>query len=40
VIGGMGGSAIAGELAVDLASLQKTVPIFVVRDLHFPFALS
>jgi glucose/mannose-6-phosphate isomerase len=40
VIGGMGGSAIAGEVAADLASLQKTVPICVVRDLHFPFALS
>jgi glucose/mannose-6-phosphate isomerase len=35
----MGGSAIAGDLVADLASLQATVPIWVVRDFQFPFAL-
>jgi glucose/mannose-6-phosphate isomerase len=40
VIGGMGGSAIAGDLVADLASLQKTVPITVVRDFHFPFSFN
>jgi glucose/mannose-6-phosphate isomerase len=39
IIGGMGGSAIAGDLVADLASLQKTVPITVVRDFHLPFRL-
>jgi glucose/mannose-6-phosphate isomerase len=39
VIGGMGGSAIAGDLVADLASLQRTVPIIVVRDFHLPFRL-
>ena len=39
LVGGMGGSAIAGDLLADLASLQQTVPIVVVRDLHLPFAL-
>ena len=39
VICGMGGSAIAGDLAADLASLQKTAPILVVRDFNLPFAL-
>jgi glucose/mannose-6-phosphate isomerase len=39
VIGGMGGSAIAGDLVADLASLQKTVPVIVVRDFHLPFIL-
>jgi glucose/mannose-6-phosphate isomerase len=39
VIGGMGGSAIAGDLVADLSSLQKSVPIIVVRDFHLPFSL-
>lgn len=39
VIGGMGGSAIAGELAADLAAPIAKVPILVVRDLTFPFPL-
>lgn len=47
VIGGMGGSAIAGDLAADLAtgiSASSSVPwakmpILVVRDLSFPFSL-
>lgn len=39
VIAGMGGSAIAGDLVADLASLQGTVPIWVVRDFHLPFGL-
>jgi glucose/mannose-6-phosphate isomerase len=39
VIAGMGGSAIAGDLVADLASLQATIPIWVVRDFQFPFAL-
>lgn len=39
VIGGMGGSAIAGDLVADLASLQQAVPIIVVRDFHLPFRL-
>ena len=37
VIGGMGGSAIAGDLAADLASIQQAVPIIVVRDFRLPF---
>ena len=40
VIGGMGGSAIAGDLAADLAALQPTVPVVVVRNFHLPFVLS
>ena len=40
VIGGMGGSAIAGDLTADLAAPQGTVPISVVRDLRLPFALN
>jgi glucose/mannose-6-phosphate isomerase len=36
IIAGMGGSAIAGDIIVDLASLQKAVPIMVVRDFHLP----
>lgn len=40
VIGGMGGSAIAGDLTADLAATQGTVPISVVRDLHLPFPLT
>ena len=39
VIAGMGGSAIAGDLVADLASSQGTIPIWVVRDFHLPFAL-
>jgi glucose/mannose-6-phosphate isomerase len=35
----MGGSAIAGDLVADLASLQHGIPIWVVRDFHLPFAL-
>ena len=40
VIGGMGGSAIAGDFTADLAAAQGTVPISVVRDLKLPFALN
>ena len=36
----MGGSAIAGDLAADLAAAHPTVPISVVRDFRFPFALN
>ena len=39
VIGGMGGSAIAGDLVADLAALQRTVPVVVARSFHLPFAL-
>ncbi|PKB73010.1 MAG: hypothetical protein BZY75_04105 [SAR202 cluster bacterium Io17-Chloro-G7] len=47
VVGGMGGSAMAGDLAADLAAsklssastLAPRVPILVVRDLAFPFSL-
>ena len=39
VIGGMGGSAMAGDLASDLAAAQGTVPILVVRDPHLPFVI-
>lgn len=39
VIAGMGGSAIAGNLVADLASIRPTVPILVVRDFRIPFAL-
>jgi glucose/mannose-6-phosphate isomerase len=35
----MGGSAIAGDLAAGLASVQGKVPISVVRDLRVPFRL-
>ena len=40
VIGGMGGSAIAGDLVADLEASQPAVPISVVRDIRFPFALN
>ena len=40
VIGGMGGSAIAGDLAANLAAAQRAVPISVVRDFHLGFALN
>jgi glucose/mannose-6-phosphate isomerase len=39
VIGGMGGSAIAGDLAIDLAALQPGVPIMLVRDFSLPLTL-
>ncbi len=39
VVGGMGGSAIAGDLAADLAAVQPSVPVSIVRDRRFPFAL-
>jgi glucose/mannose-6-phosphate isomerase len=37
VICGMGGSAIAGDLAADLAEAQGGLPITVVRDFRLPF---
>ena len=37
VIGGMGGSAIAGDLVVDLAAPQASVPITVVRGFDLPY---
>ncbi len=37
VISGMGGSAISGDLVVDLASLKPAAPILVARSLHLPF---
>ena len=40
VIGGMGGSAIAGDLVFDLAAVQGSVPVLVIRDLHLPFFLT
>ena len=40
IIGGMGGSAIAGDLLGDLAAAQTTVPVLVVRDLQIPFSLT
>ena len=40
VIGGMGGSAIAGDLVADLGAVQSSVPILVVRDLQLPFNLT
>ena len=40
VIGGMGGSAIAGDLVMDLASQQPGVPIQVVRGFDLPVALN
>ncbi len=39
VIIGMGGSAIAGDLLIDMAAVQKTVPISVVRDFSFPMKI-
>ena len=39
VIAGMGGSAIAGDLLVDLAAAQHTVPMSVVRDFSLPMKL-
>ena len=40
VIGGMGGSAIAGDLVSDLTAVQGSVPVQVVRDLQLPFLLT
>ena len=39
VVGGMGGSAIAGDLVGDLAALQGAVPVTVIRDFRLPFNL-
>ena len=39
VVAGMGGSAIAGDLVADLASLKEGMPVTVVRDFRIPFAL-
>jgi glucose/mannose-6-phosphate isomerase len=36
IIAGMGGSAIAGNLAADLAGPASSTPIRVVRDFHIP----
>ena len=40
VIAGMGGSAIAGDLVADLASLQGRLPVTVVREFEIPFSLN
>ena len=40
VICGMGGSAIAGDLAADLAAVQGGLPITVVREFRLPFTPS
>ena len=40
VIGGMGGSAIAGDLAADLAAGQRAGPVIPVRDFSLPFSLN
>ena len=39
VVAGMGGSAIAGDLVADLASLNEGMLVTVVRDFRLPFAL-
>lgn len=39
VIGGMGGSAIAGELASGLAAVRGGLPILVVREPRLPYSL-
>lgn len=39
IIGGMGGSAIAGDLVIDLAAVQRSLPIILVRDFSLPFNL-
>ena len=39
VIGGMGGSAIAGDLAADLSGSSCSFPIAVVRNLQLPFSI-
>ena len=38
-VGGMGGSAIAGDLASDLAAWQGAEPITVARDFNVPYPL-
>ena len=40
VIAGMGGSAIAGDLVADLASIQGCLPVTVVREFGMPFSLN
>ena len=40
VIGGMGGSAMAGDLVADLAAEHPSVPVTVVRDFFLPMTLS
>ena len=40
VICGMGGSAIVGDLASDLAASQQAIPITVVRGFSLPFRLT
>ncbi len=40
VIAGMGGSAIAGDLVADLASLKERLPVTVIRDFRIPFTLN
>ncbi len=40
VIGGMGGSAIAGDLASDLAASRSSVPVLVIRDLVIPLFMN
>ena len=40
VIGGMGGSAIAGDLAAGLAAVRSSVPVLVVRDPRLPLFLT
>ena len=40
VICGMGGSAIVGDLASDLVTLQQTIPVTVVRGFSLPFRLT
>ena len=39
VVGGMGGSAVAGDLLADLASSDGSLSISVVRDFSLPFPL-
>ena len=40
VICGMGGSAIVGDLASDLVTLQQTIPVTVVRGFSLRFRLT
>ena len=40
IVAGMGGSAIAGDLAADLVGQHSGVPIRVVRDFRIPGPLS
>ena len=39
IIGGMGGSAIAGDMVADLVGLQQSLPVLVIRDSALPFRL-